>query len=124
MKAIIVDDSRTIRTLLGRIMTELGYASSQAEDGADALRVLRELEGRVDLALVDWNMPVMNGLELVRAMKGDPSLAHIPIVMVTTETDMERVAEALEAGAVEYIMKPFTKEVLEEKLALVSSVGI
>ena len=71
-----------------------------------------------DLALVDWNMPEMNGLEFVRSVRANSRFDHVPLMMVTTETDMERVSSALEAGANEYVMKPFTKDVILEKLQL------
>ncbi len=74
--------------------------------------------GSPDLALVDWNMPEMNGLEFVRSVRANSRFDHVPLMMVTTETDMERVSSALEAGANEYVMKPFTKDVILEKLQL------
>jgi two-component system, chemotaxis family, chemotaxis protein CheY len=117
MRAIIVDDSRATRMILRRLVAELGFEVCEAGHGAEALSVLADV-GPVDLALVDWNMPEMNGLELVRALRADPSQAGCRIVMVTTESDIDRMVEALDAGANEYAMKPFDREVILGKLRL------
>lgn len=118
-KVLVVDDSRTIRTIIRRILIELGYEVCEAGNGIEALKVI-EAEGTVvKLVLADWNMPEMNGLELLRRLRQDPGLASLKIVMVTTETEMDHMASALEAGADEYIMKPFTKDILVEKLEFV-----
>ena len=117
MRALIVDDSRAIRGIVGRIVKQLGFEISEACDGKDALIKLGEKDA--DLALVDWNMPEMNGLEFVQAVRADASRASMRIVMVTTESDISNVQQALEAGADEYLMKPFTKESLCEKLSLI-----
>jgi two-component system chemotaxis response regulator CheY len=115
-KVLIVDDSRTIRTIIRRILVELGYETCEAAQGVEALRVFEAEKDAVKLVLVDWNMPEMNGLELLKRLRQDPSLSWLKIVMVTTETEMDHMASALEAGADEYIMKPFTKDILVEKL--------
>jgi len=117
-KALVVDDSRTIRIILKRILVDLGYSVCEAGNGVEALKVL-DCEPLVKLVLADWNMPEMNGLELVKRMRQDPIYDALKILMVTTETEMEQMACALEAGANEYVMKPFTKEILMEKLDLV-----
>jgi two-component system chemotaxis response regulator CheY len=117
VKALIVDDSRTIRMLLGRILRELGFDTAEAGDGQCALEVLRARRD-VDLMLVDWNMPVMDGYELLCALKADGSFRDLRILMVTTETEISQVERALAAGANEYLMKPFSREAVEEKLAL------
>lgn len=122
MRALIVDDSRAMRTILGRIMGELGFTSSSATDGNDALRVLAQ-EGPPQVALVDWNMPGMNGIDLVRSVRQNPSYNQVRLVMVTTESELGNVAMALEAGADEYIMKPFTAEMVREKLDLIGVGG-
>ena len=114
-KVLIVDDSRAMRMILRRTVTELGYSCCEAGNGQEALEVLAR-EAQVSLMLVDWNMPVMCGLDLVKAVRADSRFAGIPLVMVTTETEIDRISQALEAGANEYVMKPFTKEVLEGKL--------
>ena len=117
MRALIVDDSRAMRLILGRFMVEAGFEVLEAEDGRDALQKLGS-DQEFDLALVDWNMPNMNGIELVQAIRADPRLQNMQIMMVTTESEMQQIVRALEAGANEYVMKPFTKDVLVEKLDL------
>jgi len=117
MRALVIDDSRAIRLILSRTLQELGFATLEAANGKEALTVL-EREGPVELALVDWNMPEMNGLEFVQAARARPAWGSMRMMMVTTETEIERVVKALEAGADEYVMKPFTREVIAEKLAI------
>jgi two-component system chemotaxis response regulator CheY len=119
MNALIVDDSRAIRRILSGMLTDIGFAVAEASHGKEALAHLQahaDSASRPHLVLVDWNMPEMNGLELVQAVRRDQRFASIPLMMVTTETEMAQVLRALEAGAQEYVMKPFTKEVIEEKL--------
>jgi two-component system chemotaxis response regulator CheY len=118
MRALIVDDSRTMRTILGRIVSGLGFEIAQAGDGVQALAAL-EAGPLPDLILADWNMPEMNGYELVRAVRARPGYAAIKIVMVTTETETHQIAMAIEAGANEYVMKPFTSDVILDKLRLI-----
>lgn len=102
---------------LGTFLQEIGLEVSYAGHGQEALDWLKE--GKLaDLMLVDWNMPVMNGLELVQAVRANPLLREVRIMMVTSENSLDTVAEALAAGANEFVMKPFTREVLQEKLAL------
>jgi two-component system, chemotaxis family, chemotaxis protein CheY len=117
-RALIVDDSRAVRMILARNLRELGYQTAEAGDGVEALRVLTAGPGGFSLALVDWNMPEMNGMELLRAVRADARLAGLTVIMVTTETEVEHMAAALEAGANEYVMKPFTREILFDKLQL------
>jgi len=117
MRALNVDDSKTMRMILGKTLKEAGVLVSEAGHGQEALDLLNQGEP-VDLLLVDWNMPVMNGYELIRAVRANVLLSSVRIMMVTTETSMNQVETALSAGANEYLMKPFTKEVLLEKLAL------
>ena len=118
-KALVVDDSRAVRTLLARILKELGFEVCEAGNGKEALDVMEAESNRVSLVLADWNMPEMNGLDLLKRLRQNPQLSSLVIVMVTTETDLEQMATALEAGANEYVMKPFTKDILVEKLELV-----
>ena len=118
-KALVVDDSKVIRLILGKTLTGLGYDVFQAANGQEALDTLAKESGGLNLVLVDWNMPVMNGLEFVRQVRANPSYAGVALMMVTTETHLDQVSTALEAGANEYVMKPFTKEILAEKLELV-----
>ena len=117
MLALVIDDARAMRSILGRMLRDLGFETAEAANGREALDRLRQ-GPKPDLALVDWNMPEMDGLEFVRAVRADPALADVCLVMVTTETEMPQVATALEAGANEYVMKPFTRDVIREKLDL------
>jgi two-component system chemotaxis response regulator CheY len=118
-KALVVDDSRTIRMIVRKILVELGYEVREAGNGLEALKVIAEDKAAISLVLADWNMPEMNGLELVKAIRQDPDLASLKIIMVTAEAEIDQVASALEAGANEYVMKPFTKGILMEKLEIV-----
>lgn len=117
MRALVIDDSRATRAILRRILGEIGLDALEAADGREALDVLAANED-IGVALVDWNMPVMDGLEFVRAVRADDRHRDLVIVMVTTEGDAERMILALEAGADEYAMKPFTAAVIRDKLAL------
>jgi two-component system chemotaxis response regulator CheY len=117
-KALVVDDSRAIRMILSRTLKELGYEVSEASNGREALEVIAAGNYTVKLVLTDWNMPEINGLDLVRQLRQNPQLASLVVVMVTTETELGQMAEALDAGANEYVMKPFTKEILVEKLQM------
>jgi two-component system chemotaxis response regulator CheY len=117
MHALVVDDSKWTRTLLGSFLKDIGFEISYAGHGREALDHLKQ-NATVNLMLVDWNMPVMNGLELVKAVRANDLFREIRILMVTSETSLATVAQALAAGANEYVMKPFTRETLLEKLAL------
>lgn len=122
MYALIVDDSRAIRSLLTRPLRELGFTTLDAGHGQAALDVLATCTPLPTLALVDWNMPVMDGLEFVRNVRRNERLHSLKIMMITTEVEAERIQLALDAGADEYLMKPFTMEALSEKLALLGFV--
>jgi two-component system chemotaxis response regulator CheY len=122
MKALIVDDSRAIRLVLSRIMTECGFEVAEARHGREALTYLQS-HVDTDVALIDWNMPEMNGLELVEAVREDDRLRELRMMMVTTETEVSHIQRALLAGANEYVMKPFSKEIIEEKLQLLGVGG-
>ncbi len=117
MRALIVDDSKAMRMILGKSLREIGFEVIEAGDGQEALSRLNAGE-QVQLMLIDWNMPVMNGYELVCAIRANAMLGDIRIMMVTTETSLDQVQKALTAGANEYLMKPFTKDLLLEKLAI------
>ena len=117
MKALVVDDSRAMRVLLGRMLQEIGFDVSEASHGREALERLKEIGG-IELALVDWNMPEMDGFEFIRAVRSDNAWDNLRLMMVTTECGMEAVMDALKAGADDYIMKPFNKEIIREKLML------
>jgi two-component system chemotaxis response regulator CheY len=111
-----------MRTILKGILKGLGFETFEAGHGKEALDRLAEV-GATDLALVDWNMPEMNGLEFVQAVRAQVAYEGTRLVMVTTETDMGRVSAALEAGANEFLMKPFTKEGMLDKLTLLGLAG-
>jgi two-component system chemotaxis response regulator CheY len=115
--ALIVDDSRAQRTVLGRLLGELGFEIAGAGDGASALATLAEI-GHVDVALVDWNMPEMDGLSFIRAVRSDPAYERMLLLMVTSESEPSHIAKALMAGADEYVIKPMTGEALAAKLEL------
>jgi len=106
-----------MRMILKKYLRALGFEAHEAGNGLEALSSLREL-GTVDISLVDWNMPGMNGIEFVRSVRAMPEHSELRIMMVTSETDMERMLMALEAGADEYVMKPFTQAIIEDKLSL------
>jgi two-component system chemotaxis response regulator CheY len=119
VKALVVDDSRAVRMILSKTLKELGYEVREAANGKEALEVIAAEQNAVKLVLADWNMPEMNGLDLVKQMRQNPDLASTVVVMVTTETELDQMTAALEAGANEYVMKPFTKDILVEKLQMV-----
>jgi two-component system chemotaxis response regulator CheY len=118
-KALIVDDSRTIRLILKRFLVEMGYDVREAANGREALAAIETEQDKVSLVLTDWNMPEMDGLEFVKRLRKNPELASLRVVMVTTETELDHMVLALDAGANEYVMKPFTKDILKEKLELI-----
>jgi two-component system chemotaxis response regulator CheY len=116
-KAMVVDDSRAVRMILSRILREVGYDVCEAADGQEALAKLSE-EGAISLILVDWNMPKLDGLGFVQRLRSDPRNAEVKVMMVTTETEMDQMVTALQAGANEYVMKPFTPEIISDKLRI------
>jgi two-component system chemotaxis response regulator CheY len=118
-KALVVDDSKAVRMILARTIRGLGFDVQEAANGVEALKLIETDKTDLKLVLSDWNMPEMNGLELLKRLRQDPELSSLIVIMVTTETEMAQMAVALEAGANEYVMKPFTKEILIEKLELV-----
>jgi two-component system chemotaxis response regulator CheY len=117
MQALVIDDSRATRRIVGQYMKELGFEVLEAGDGQQALDVLVQ-HGLPDVVMVDWNMPVMNGLEFIKAVRANKANRDLPIIMLTTETEMERMALAFLAGVNEYIMKPFSRTMIEEKLSI------
>jgi two-component system chemotaxis response regulator CheY len=116
VRALVIDDSKAIRLILGRIVKQIGFDVLEAGNGLEALEQLKNADSNIDLALVDWNMPEMNGYEFVCAVRENPKYNDLLLMMVTTETEMSQVVKALEAGANEYLMKPFTKEMIMDKL--------
>lgn len=121
MRAIVIDDSRAIRTILGNMLREMGFEVGEAVNGRDAMMHLKASDPP-DLAMLDWNMPEMNGFDLLVRVRANRAFDPMKIVMVTTETETSQMVKALEAGANEYVMKPFTKEVIREKLRLLEMI--
>ena len=116
--ALVVDDSRAVRMILAKTLRGLGYEVREAADGGEALAVIAAEKNALKLVLADWNMPRVNGLEMLKQVRQNSALNSLAVVMVTTETEMGQMAAALEAGANEYVMKPFTRDILIEKLQL------
>lgn len=117
LRAMVVDDSRAMRKILARILSELGFDVVEAGDGLEALECLRD-DSDIVLALVDINMPNMNGIELVKAVRANMIWQDLRLLMVTSETEMSSMVAALEAGADEYATKPFDTMVILDKLRL------
>jgi two-component system chemotaxis response regulator CheY len=122
--ALVIDDSRAMRMIVGKFLREVGFEVIEAGNGREALEVLDAAEHPVALALVDWNMPEMNGYEFVVAVRDRPQLDDLRLMMVTTETERDNVARAIEAGADEYLMKPFTQETITGKLRSLGMKGL
>ena len=115
MKFLVVDDFSTMRRIVRNLLKELGFTNVQeAEDGVDALNKLRGES--FDFVVSDWNMPNMTGIDLLRAIRADARLKHLPVLMVTAEAKRENIIEAAQAGASGYVVKPFTAGTLDEKL--------
>jgi len=123
MKALVIDDSRTMRRIVADILDGLGFATSQAGNGREALDLLESGQS-FDLACVDWNMPVMNGLEFVTAVRAQPELRDLTLIMVTTEGEISQMVRALAAGAHEYVIKPFTRDAVASKLELLGLIPL
>ena len=117
MRALVIDDSRAMRSILRGILASLDFEVVEASDGRQAVEILTE-DQNFNLALVDWNLPELSGLEVVKEIRKDRRLAGMSLLMVTTETEFKRVTQALQAGADEYIMKPFDREMLLDKLVI------
>ncbi len=122
MKALVVDDSRPIRRIEGEILRDLGFETVEAINGLQALERLQE-QPLPDLILVDWNMPEMNGLDFIRAVRSESRFAKIVMLMVTTEIETDQMLRALSAGADEYLMKPFQRAGLVDKLRMLGVVN-
>lgn len=115
MKLLVVDDFSTMRRIIRNLLKELGFTNVQeAEDGREALNKLRSES--FEFVVTDWNMPNMTGIELLRAIRADAKLKHLPVLMVTAEAKRENIIEAAQAGASGYVVKPFTAATLDEKL--------
>jgi len=115
MKILIVDDFSTMRRIIKNLLRDLGFNNTQeADDGATALPMLKS--GKFEFLVTDWNMPGMTGIELLKHVRSDPELAHLPVLMVTAEQKREQIVEAAQAGVNGYIVKPFTATTLKEKI--------
>jgi len=116
--SIVIDDSRAIRMILGRTLQRLGFEPAIAADAEEALRILARNGDSIRVALVDWNMPGISGLEFVKTVRADLRHNDLVLIMVTTETEIDQMQAALEAGANEYVMKPFTDEIIADKIRM------
>ena len=115
MKILIVDDFSTMRRIIKNLLRDLGFNNTfEADDGATALPMLKS--GNFEFVVTDWNMPIMQGIELLKEIRKDPSLKHLPVLMVTAEAKREQIIEAAQSGVNGYIIKPFTANTLQEKL--------
>jgi len=115
IRFLVVDDFSTMRRIIKNFLNELGYNNiAEADDGKTALPVLKT--GEVDFLITDWNMPGMQGLELLRLVRGDPATKKLPVLMVTAEAKREQIVEAAQAGVNGYVVKPFTAATLKEKI--------
>ena len=116
MKILVVDDFSTMRRIIKNLLKDLGFANIQeADDGNTALPMLQQ--GDFDFVVTDWNMPGMQGIDLLRAIRADANLKHIPVLMVTAEAKKEQIVAAAQAGVNGYVIKPFTAGTLKAKLA-------
>jgi two-component system chemotaxis response regulator CheY len=121
MKCLVVDDSATMRRIVVNALKSIGYENVvEAGDGSDALA---KCDASIELVITDWNMPVMGGLEFVKGLRAMPQHAKTPILMVTTRSVKEDILQAVEAGVSSYILKPFTPQVLKEKIDQILSVS-
>ncbi len=115
MKILIVDDFSTMRRIIKNLLRELGFSNTmEADDGSTALPMLKN--GGFDFLVTDWNMPNMEGIDLLKAVRADPMLKSLPVLMVTAEAKRDQIVEAAQAGVNGYIVKPFTAETLKEKI--------
>lgn len=116
MKILVVDDMVTMRRIVKNVLKQLGFSNiDEAENGQDGLQKLRA--GQYNFVVSDWNMPVMTGIDMLRAIRADEKLKAIPVLMVTAEAQQSNLVEAVQAGVSNYIVKPFTAETMQEKLA-------
>lgn len=115
MKILIVDDFSTMRRIVKNLLRDLGFTNiSEADDGITALPMLQS--GKFDFLVTDWNMPGMQGIDLLKAVRSDPNLASLPVLMVTAESKKDQIVEAAQAGVNGYVVKPFTATTLKEKI--------
>jgi len=115
LRFLVVDDFSTMRRIVKNFLNELGYNDvTEADDGNTALPILKQ--GNIDFLVTDWNMPGMPGLDLLKAVRADPALAKMPVLLVTAEAKREQIVEAAAAGVNGYVVKPFTAETLRDKI--------
>ena len=115
MRILVVDDFSTMRRIVKNLLVELGFSNiSEADDGITALPILER--GEIDFLVTDWNMPGMPGIDLLKAVRANENLAHLPVLMVTAEAKKEQIVEAAQAGVNGYVVKPFTANTLKEKI--------
>ncbi len=117
MKILIVDDSALIRRSITGVVKDAGYTPIEAENGAKAMTMLRKHGPMVSLIILDWNMPVMNGYEVLVKIKSTSEYKHIPVLMATSDGIQDNVVKAIKAGASAYLIKPFTPEILSKQIA-------
>ena len=116
LKILVVDDFSTMRRIVKTLLKQNGFTNfTEAEDGQQALNILKA-QGDFEMVVSDWNMPNMTGLELLKSVRADPRLKHLPFLMVTAEAEKENIITAVKAGVSNYIVKPFTAQTLKEKL--------
>ena len=114
-KVLVVDDSSTIRRIVKNTLERIGYSDVvEAENGIDALTKLKD--GSIELVMTDWNMPEMDGITLVKSIRASDKFGAVPIIMVTTEAEKNEVMEAMQLGVNDYVIKPFTPDILKEKI--------
>lgn len=116
MKILSIDDSAIVRKIIRGAVEVLNYDLLEASDGLEGLQVLHNHVEEIALILLDWNMPGLNGLEVLERIKGEEIYSHIPVMMVTTESEKENIVKAIKAGAIHYVVKPFTMEELIKKI--------
>lgn len=116
MKALVVDDSLVVRTIITSGIKSMGYEAIHAGNGQEALEILSKQAQEFQLVLLDWNMPVMNGYETVQQIKANDAYSHLCVVMISTESEDDKIGQALDAGANGYLTKPFSEEELAEKI--------
>jgi len=112
MKAIVADDSRLIRGIIEKTAASIGFEVVQAGNGEEAMNILEADGSEINLVLLDWNMPVLNGIDVIKKMRGDDRFKMIPVLMISTESEDDRIKEAINAGAQGYLTKPFTTDKL------------
>lgn len=122
MRALIIDDSKALRAIVGKLVKGLGFEVLEAGNGREGLEQLKS-NGAVDLSLVDWNMPDMNGIEFIRAVRAQDQYDAMKVMVITTQTEIDHITKALESGANEYLMKPFTRDALLVKLQMLGIVN-